>query len=315
MRNSAAIFLIILALGSAAAERRPFAREYDALSEEALISGLWDVTRLGVRSDNGNASAGIGLSGTYSERVGGCEFLYLIRGDSLVYRGYTCGRGEGFINDSITIAWKRPFSPGIHQYFFTQCGKRGDINVSTGTEFESEVMGHGRFVRAVADTVPDVWLVREKHIVDERAGGIAVGSYTLEFYRWYAGSDSLPLAVQLSVATDGVESSALYISDCPYDSGSESEEFGTDYAAVLSEAEVTVDGAYVNIHFASGSDFETETWLVDTSGHTYGYTRSPVGASARDVHVPVTGLPRGSYMLVISVADAPGTVEKRMLVL
>ena len=315
MRNSVAIFFIILALGSAAVERRSFAREYDAFSEEALISGLWDVTRLGVRSDNGNVSAGIGLSGTYSERAGGCEFLYLLRGDSLVYRGYTCGRGEGFINDSITLAWKRPFSPGIHQYYFTQCGKRGDISVSTVTEFESEVMGYGRFVRAVADTVPDVWLVREKHIVDERASGIAAGSYALEFYRWYAGSDSLPLAVQLSVAADGAESAALYISDCPYDRGSEYEESGTDYAAVLSEAEVTVDGAYVNIHFASGSDFETEAWLVDTSGHTYGYTRSSAGVSAREVHVPVTGLPRGSYMLVISVGDAPGAVEKRMLVL
>lgn len=317
MRLHCCIFFLLFAISCIAQERRDFDIVYDAFESDIAGTDIWDVTRLGVRNNSSNAYGKIGVSGIYSECLGDFEFLYLLRGDSLFYRGYTCGRGEGLINDSLTIALKRPLDCSKRQASFVQRGLRDDIRLETITEFESEVIGRGRFVRSVADTLSNVFLVREKHVIREylAESRTILNDYMLEFYRWYKESDSFPVAVQFSISGDGFNEAALYVSESAAVSDSDMPNDGTDIASILSNAVVSQNESEIKIGFEADRDFEVEVWLVDPYGHSYGYARHQIGEECSMVQIPISALPRGTYMLVISCVDGLSVTEKRMLTL
>lgn len=153
----------------AAGERTEYELEYSPFGEEVLAGDVWDVSRLAVEDSRSKAFAGIGASGIYGERLGGRELLYLFRGDSLLFRGYTAGRIEGLLNDSLTVAVRFPLCGGTFGVGGVSLrGRRGDVAVSAVGTLRSEVCGTGRLVRAVADTVGGVTLVREVQRLDER---------------------------------------------------------------------------------------------------------------------------------------------------
>ena len=235
----------------------------------------------------------------------------------MFYRGYTCGRGEGLINDSLTIALKRPFECSKRHASFVQRGLRDDVRLKTITEFESEVIGRGRFVRSVADTLSNVFLVREKHVVRESLAEseTPLNDYVLEFYRWYTESDSVPVAVQFSISGDDFDDAALYVSEYAAVSDADKADNGSDMASILSNAVVSQNESEIKIDFESDTEFEVEVWLVDTYGHSYGYARHQIGEECSIVQIPISSLPRGTYMLVISCVDGLSVTEKRMLTL
>ena len=96
----------------AAGERTEYELEYSPFGEEVLAGDVWDVSRLAVEDSRSKAFAGIGASGIYGERLGGRELLYLFRGDSLLFRGYTAWRIEGLLNDSLTVSVRFPLCGG-----------------------------------------------------------------------------------------------------------------------------------------------------------------------------------------------------------
>lgn len=297
---------------------RYFSTEYDGFGDKISQTDLWDVTALGVRDDNSKASAEFGLSGVYSERLGDFVFLYLYKSDSLLYRGYTFGRNEGLVNDSLTYAWTRPFNQCRGVASFTQHGRRDNLRLQTSTLFENEVVGRGRFVRAVADTISDAWLVRERHEIREsiESTGIPPCGYTIEFHRWYVGADSIPIAIQMSMSGEDFSESSLYVSgSAPGNDGISAEDHSSIAATVLSKAEIKKEGENVSMGFVSDMEFGIEAWLVDAAGHSYGHHCFDVQAAPSEFSFSVKGLPRGSYMLVITVPAFPEISEKRMLTL
>lgn len=316
MRLHCCIFFLLIAVSCLAQVRRDFDVIYDAFNADITNTNLWDATRLGVRNNHSNSYAGIGESGIYSEHLGDFEFLYFQSGDSLFYRGYTYGRGEGLLNDSLTIALKRPFVCGKRLGSFIQRGTRGNTRLEAMTEFESEVAGCGRFVRGVADTLSNVFLVKEKHIIREflSESGVCINDYMLEFYRWYTEPDSLPLAVQFSMSDENFSDGALYVSEYAAASVLDETE-DADIARLLSDALVTQNGSEIEVRFDSEMEVEVEIWLVDSSGHSYGHACHKIGEASPTVLIPVSALPRGAYMLVISSVDGLSVTEKRMLTL
>ena len=317
MRLHCCIFSLLIAVSCLAQGRRTFDIVYDAFDSGIAETDLWDATRLGVLNNRSKAYGNIGISGIYSEHLDNFDFLYLLRGDSLFYRGYTCGRGEGLINDSLTIALKRPFECSKRHASFVQRGLRDDVRLKTITEFESEVIGRGRFVRSVADTLSNVFLVREKHVVRESLAEseTPLNDYVLEFYRWYTESDSLPVAVQFSISGDDFDDAALYVSEYAAVSDADKADNGSDMASILSNAVVSQNESEIKIDFESDTEFEVEVWLVDTYGHSYGYARHQIGEECSIVQIPISSLPRGTYMLVIPCVDGLSVTEKRMLTL
>lgn len=317
MRSFCCILFIFAAAVCWGADRRDLPVVYDAFSGDIAKSDVWDVTRLGVRSTRGDVAVMIGESGTYSEYFGNMVFHYLLKGDSVLYRGYTCGRFEGLINDYMTIAWKRPLEVGTRLATFTQRGMRDNIRMETTTRFESEAVGRGRFVLSVADTLHNVFLIREKHSVSECLADsrISLNDYTLEFHRWFAGNDSVPFAVQFSLSGDKFAESALYVSEYAVAAEEDETPDNSDIRAVLSGAVVTHTGSDIEISFPAASESDIEVWLVDSSGHSYGHGRHSIGDTGSLARVSVAGLPRGAYMLVISSVEEPSVTEKRMLTL
>ena len=309
MKPIASLLAALLWIGCFAAERRELPFSYSPFPETVLASDIWDVTTLGP-ADAMGVTTSIGASGTYSERIGDTSFLYLLRNDSLFYRGYTVGRGEGLLNDSLSAVATWPLrTDDVHANVFTQHGMNGGEEFATANTCESCVMATGRLVRSVGDTIAGVTLVREIHKVSG-----AYGEYTVTFHRWYPRDSRLPVAVQCATEADGYSASAFHLSTEPWITDGDDGNASPDIVSILAAAEVSVGASVVTIRIPSDTGLEIEAHLVDVAGHQYSHTRFTTDGSNIPVSLSVATLPRGSYMLIISATGTPVT-EKRMLTL
>lgn len=306
----------------AAGERTEYELEYSPFGEEVLAGEVWDVSRLAVEDSRSKAFAGIGASGIYGERLGVRELLYLFRGDSLLFRGYTAGRIEGLLNDSLTVAARFPLCGGaVGAGGVSLRGRRGDVAVSAVGTLRSEVCGTGRLVRAVADTVAGVTLVREVQSLYERfpAGAEESQTYTVTIHRWYADGSRVPLAVQTEYDGDGMRHfGRLYLSSAPVESVAGEADAAAGARAYLAGASLKVRDGVLELVVGNSSvcePFMIEASLVDVAGHCYEKAEALAGSGSVTIDISVASLPRGSYMLVVTARDYPGLAAKYMLAL
>lgn len=288
-----------------------FEVEYEPFTIEVLESGVWDLTRTSVIDSRSQASAKIGVSDIYSETVSEHSFHYILRNDTLFYRGYNVGRSvsakvDGFVSiysfPLLSSSTSSTYSGGGQASLTYDFDELGTIDCS---------ISKGLFIAGVCDTISS-YLVHERHRGIVLRNGNDSIPFAHEIYRWYAAGSRLPFAVQT-----GIDRGSTQLFFC-------TEQIWSDDAhhndvdkrdAVLRDAIVTVGADAVNISLRNTTGLTIETYIVDISGNIFGYTSMAYNDDAAEIGISTIGLRQGQYMVVIGIDGTPTLTEKRIIVL
>lgn len=287
---------------------------------QSLEGCLWDASSLSAVDEGGRGFVSLASSGLVTEYLAHDAEHYLVRGDSLIFRGYTRGRNIGALVDTIVPVLRFPFVEGdsVRAEFTVTGAVEGKPVFYECGAVSNAVSRRGRFVFAPGDTVP-AFMVREERVYHTVTAGDAVGAAGHDiFVRWYTKGSMLPFAVQLQ--RQGDASPRLFMAQWDDVEVAEDEAVGqADKDAlrrsVLDGASVerTPDG--VTVSLGGVADTEAEVYIVDVAGNIYGRTSRKLDGDTNEFVIATSSLSPGSYMLVIILGGEAPLIEKRLIVL
>ena len=302
------LFLAAFSL-TAVAERRDMPCERVAFGDRVLEGTFWDASAQSAVDEGGRGFASMGSRGFITEYIDTDAEHYLLRGDSLLFRGYTRGRNIGALVDSVAPMLRFPLVPGdslVSAYTVS-----GSIDGLPVFREEGEVCGRvlrrGRFVYAPGDTVTAL-LVHERRTCATMADDSTATANHDEFWRWYAPGEYVPFAVQMRRSGDG--SARLFTGERP--EGEEAEEDDDEgRRRVLADAVTEVSGDAVTVTLGCLAGVEAEVYVIDVAGNIYGRASRSLDGASNEFRIDLPAV-RGC-MLVITIGGEPPLSEKRLL--
>lgn len=290
------------------------------LSRDKLRSNFWNLGECNLVAEDVKAWVTVSQTGFVTEYDSPDARHYLIRGDSLLFRGYTTGNDIAAVTDSMCLSLRLPLAGG-YSSSSRYClegylsGRRAFREVGI---CETKVIGEGDLVFAPGDTLRTV-LVHEvhRHMPDGAAYGKG-GECRDEYWRWYTPGSRLPVAVQTS-PSGSTEDRLLTVQYDDYilENKNEAHHVTPDTGRIVSDARISVSGGHVAVTLAGCEGLAAEVSLVDPQGNLYGHASGGGNAEGLTLRIGTRGMPRGFYMMVITVHD-PGSgsetsTEKRMI--
>lgn len=318
-KGKLSLLLMFLSLYSTAdTVRLPCA--WTPLSEDKLRSNLWDLTGCNLVAEDTKAWVSVSPTGFVTEYDSPDATHYLVRGDSLLFRGYTRGNDIAAIADILCHTLRLPLAGG----YGTTSRYRLDGYYSGRRTFletgicETTVTGEGNLIFAPGDTLRTV-LVHEVHsnIADSTGSGESA-AFRREYWRWYTPGSMLPVAVQ-AISREEDTSRLLTINheDYIFEHEDDAPVMTTDTDRIVNEATVSVSGGHVSVTLSGHGRVAAEVSLVDPRGNLYGHASGTGEAEGLTLRIDTKGMPPGFYMTVISVHDpnsgSKPSIEKRMI--
>ncbi len=296
------IFFLAIALG-ASAEKNRLRSERVAMSAEHLEGCLWDASILSEIDSRARASVSIGESGLIFESVRpGFTDLYLLRGDSVYFRGYTAGRDMGVLVCDTLVVAGIPLGDDAHNSSFS--GSAQFINGRHGSiygELNVAATRRGRFIFAPGDTISAIEVHEHRATISDMPDpGLTC---ELDFWRWYVPGSKLPFAVQY--CENGKDARFFITAGLPETGGT------TDDAdeeallrAVLKATKVEISEDGVTVSFGAVGVVHAEVSVFDAMGHLYAFSECITG-SGETVFLDTSGLAPGSYLAVVMLDGKP----------
>lgn len=305
------LFLAAFSL-TAVAERRDMPCERVAFGDRVLEGTFWDASAQSAVDEGGRGFASMGSRGFITEYIDADAEHYLLRGDSLLFRGYTRGRNIGALVDSVAPMLRFPLVPGdslVSAYTVS-----GSVDGLPVFREEGEVCGcvlrRGRFVYASGDTVAAL-LVHERRTCATIADDSTATANHDEFWRWYAPGEYVPFAVQMRRSGDG--SARLFTGERPEGEEAEEDDAPDDERRrrVLADAVAEVSGDAVTVTLGCLPGVEAEVYVIDVAGNIYGRASRSLDDASNEFRIELPAV-RGC-MLVITIGGEPPLTEKRLL--
>ncbi|MDE6157621.1 MAG: hypothetical protein K2F78_05690 [Muribaculaceae bacterium] len=316
MKRPFLIILLLTTLSAAKPETTRLPIEKVPFSEDALSKNVWDGSRQSTINDRVSVDISMFENGLIRESVEGRTELYLLRNDSVYWRGFNQGRKIGGLLDSTVLYATLPLTETdtrivsynasanlSGRHYFNQTGK-----------YTSEYIGAGTFIATSCDSIPAI-LIREKRCSTRFYAGndsIKTDSLHVVFYRWYEKSSLIPFALQVT-SEDG--SSRLFTAD----------DFQLDKAsvdaypdkemrqAILDSSAISIGAGSVNVILNGVTGVDAEVFLVDIPGNIYGKTHKALEFGQNIFSISTTGLASGNYMIIIIVDGEPPLTKKEVL--
>lgn len=292
MKYSFPIPLIFIAL-AAYGERSALPQELTTFSADALSAKMWDASRLNTDNPKTRCFVDLADNGLITWDVEGDAEHYLLRGDSVVFRGYTRSVDQSALVD--TLDSKRVVVSFLDQIIDTL-----DFDFTRNISF-------GRFVFAPGDTV-DARLVDEVRIYSADSAR----SCSERYLSWYAGDEVLPFALQ--VQRMGWTEPRLFVSEwnpLRFDKSKKSQT-EENIRVTLENASVTVSSQYINVAVGALPGYTCECAVVDPAG-TCCYSEGISLETSASFSIPVTGLPKGTYLLSLTIQATKPITERRII--
>lgn len=304
----------MLSLG-AVAERSALPYECAPFSDRALSGAVWDASTRGIIDDDGRGFISLNSRGFVTEYIDGDAEHYLIRGDSLIFRGYTRGRSVGALADSIAQVLLFPLIPGdsvVSEYSVSGSVDGVPVFSDEGTVC-GKVAREGLFVFAPGDSVPAL-LVHERRTCTTTIGDSISAANTDDFWRWYAAGSRIPFALQFR-RSDG-QPARLFLTDRfpgALQSPAETEPETDARQRILDGAEVTISRSEVTVTLGNMPGVEAEVYVIDIAGNVYGHTVRQLDGPSNVFHISLSGIQREGSMLVITLDGNPPLTDKRLV--
>ncbi len=315
MKNYRLILIIALLLSlRASAERSELPFECTPFHSQALSGPIWDATSLGIVDDDGYGFIYSNSNGFITEYTVSDAEHYLMRGDSLIFRGYTRGRNLGALVDSLTHVLRFPLETGdsiVSVYSLSGSIEGHPIFRDEGT-VNCEVLRKGVFIFAPGDTVPAILVHEQRNCNTYTKDSMTCN--TDDFWRWYYPDSRIPFALQFKQSEE--QSARLFLTDrfqghVIKRKGIETEKDSRQ--SIIDRAEVTVSEFEVTVILGSIPDVEAEVYIVDIAGNIYGHTVRPLDRTSNEFHISLSGIQRNGCMLVMTLNGTPPLTNKRLL--
>lgn len=253
--------------------------------------------------------------GFITEYIGGDAEHYILRADSLIFRGYTRGRNIGALVDSTALAMHCPPMPG--DSVVTRYSLSGSIDgmpvFRDRGNLKSEVTDPGRFIFAPGDTV-EAYLVHEQRTYITAFGDSVSSTNTDEFWRWYLQGERLPFALQLRHGDDMAP--RLFLSDrfpANRENASRVQKEEDARQKILDSAQVMISDREATVILGRMPGAEAEVYVFDAAGNLYGHTVRRLDEPANEFHIDLPGIQRQGCMLVITIGGNPPLTGKYLL--
>lgn len=332
--------LLAAMCGAYGAGRLDLPVEKTPFDDKALAGALWDASARSTVDEGLRWHVQIAPDGFVTEYIDASAEHYLMRGDSMIFRGYTRGHKLGALVDD-TCATALRFPLVVADSVTTVYSLRGDLE---GVErfrergmLRAGALRRGRFVFAPGDTL-DAVMVRENRSYTTFVAPDSVGHPSSdEFVRWYAVGCEIPFAVQLMRRDD--RTPRLFVGDWNeaselaaeaaegrgmrqgnyggyYDDGADGNPGTADEAArrgVLEGASIVHGTGELTVTLGQLPGIEAEVYIVDVPGNIYGRSVKALDAPSTAFTVPTSSLSAGRYMIVIIVGGEPQLIEKRYI--
>lgn len=275
----------------------------DGFAANELSSELWDASAKSIFDENRRDFMSINDSGFVTEYIGRSANHYILRADTLYFRGATAGRGFAALANSSAASLCMSMSVGdsCASTFMASLRyldkKIGSIVGTVG----SRVLKSGRFVFAPGDTLVATLVCESRRYtpveVDESSGASCVET----IYRWYGQGSSLPFAIQQLDSDAGVY--RLHLSSW-YDIALKSEDSDDETSpdtVNLSCLEVRFDGGRVTITSPNPIDEAVNIDITNMSGRSYAH--AILEPEQTTSSVDISSLPAGTYLAVITYRE------------
>ncbi|MBP3537211.1 MAG: hypothetical protein J6J93_06680 [Muribaculaceae bacterium] len=316
MKNKCLLFLAVLSLSpEVSGERVEFPYECVPFTDRALSEQVWDVSSQDIRAVDVPGFVYSNPNGFITEYIGGDAEHYLLRGDSLIFRGYTRGRGTGALVDSTAATLRFSLTPGdsvMSVYSVSGSVEGVPVFRESGTVY-GKVVREGRFVFAPGDTVPAI-LVHERRECTTNIGDSISAGNSDDFLRWYAPGSALPFALQYRRSDSSGARLFLPERFHGYEYASRKTDTPEDARQrIIDGAQVTVTESEATVVLGGLPGVEAEVYVIDVAGNIYGHTVRTLDGAANEFRISLTGIQCERCMLVITLGGTPQLTDKRML--
>lgn len=308
-------FIAVMLPGGASAERAALPFELVPFNDRALSSHVWDVTGHDVLKDDGNGFIYENTHGFITEFTGNDAEHYILRGDSLIFRGYTRGHNVGALVDSAALVLKFPLEEGDSAVSaYSASGSVDGIPIFRDKGIVcGKVVREGRFIFAPDDTITAILVHELRNCSTSIIDSLTTGN-TDDFWRWYLPDSRLPFALQYRRGDDA--SVRLFMTDRfpgrqPRRSHADTGQDGRQH--ILDNARVGITGKDASVTLGNLPGTEAEVYIIDTAGNIYGHTVRTLDNSANEFHISLSGIQRQGCMLVITLSGNPPLTGKHLL--
>ncbi len=315
-------------------ERSPFGSlslENNPINAEAdKTDRIWDFSSQSVVADKLRNSAKIHKN-VYFEDIEGCCRAYVLRGDSLFFRGYNLGRSQHVLTDAYFPVLKLPLQVGdTHTNSYSGQGRYCvDYCIFDIGIHETEVVVSGRAVLNSGDTINDVYLIKERFDYKQK---ICVKTTNAEadstvrhrsiIYRWITKHSVLPIAVQIVCDEEESPGTMTHNPARLYVTGSSNTAGKDDNAAdktsdesiqqTLQATEVSVNSGHLEVTFPTvTTEADINIHLLDISGNIYATQSQHLDPDGNNRYIfDVSTATHGRYIVAVCHAQKPSLNHK-----
>ena len=314
-------FIMVLSSLACIGQRISLPVERVPFDKEELEKGLWDASAKSELSIADNIYVSLSPKGVLRQCIGDTTDMYLLTGDTLLFKGYTVGREIGILTDSTVSVMQFPLLPGstISAAYTGNGLAFGEVKMKCKGAVSASVVRRGHFVFAPGDTVDAVLtevLRTEKSVFNpaDTLNWDEIPGTTVELLRWSIPGSILPFALQLrnnGGAWRLFMTNSILETSSPHDEVSEEASFKD----LLTKAQVSITPAAVELLLGKASGVTAEVYIIDISGNIFGRTSKILDEPTTLFSIPTSGLRHGNYMLVIEIIGEDTITEKRILAL
>ncbi len=287
---------------------------------------FWDFTKLSVVDNDSKAMSRLD-GNIYFESLDETCRAYVLRGDTLFFRGYNIGRGEHVLANDFLPLTHLPQKIGtslVNNYI----GKGlyyVDLQIMEQGTHTAQSIDRGRAMILPGDTIKNVFLIKEifdlHREISPDGKPFCVDTIPMQqtvIYRWMYQNEITPIAVQIEQYTENSDGGMQQLSKRMFVCRSfsiESDESQNDadipddnyILQTLQSAEIQTNNNEIAISFNPiSTEFGIDIYLLDLTGNIYAQTSLSLTQNEPNSAILNTStVPQGSYIVAICYSENP----------
>lgn len=291
-------------------------QEKVALDDVELNSSTWNVQTKSVIDDYPQFDISISNAGIYKEKYGKKTQLYLLKCDTLYYKGFTIGRTIGASVDTTSAIVTFPLlESDSKQYSHRQSVfQMSDFAYHTEIKTKIEYIKRGKLI-IERDTLSTFLMKEQRNAIAYvvKDSSTVTVPYDEIIFRWYTHNSYIPIAIQCKFQE--WRAPRLYVKKNIQPSEFTTDNVSPDIESIIEEALINVDAKSVSVTLGYASTAIVEISIVDLIGNIYGHSSGILDATENTFIINTGDIPHGSYMLVISISGEIDYTKKQIIVL
>ncbi len=291
-------------------------QEKVAFDNVELNSSTWDVESKSVVDDYPQFDISISDAGIYKEKYGNKIQLYLLKCDTLYYRGFTIGRTIGASVDTSSAIVTFPLLESdskqysLRQSVFQMSEFAYQAEVNTKTEY----IKRGKLIIG-SDTLSTILMKEQRNAIAYvvKDSSTVTVPYEELIFRWYTDNSYIPIAIQCKFQE--WTAPRLFVKKNIQASEFTTDDVSPDIESIIEEALINIDNKSVSVTLGYAPTAIVDISIVDLIGNIYGHSSGILDAAENTFTINTGDIPHGSYMLVITISGEIGYTKKQIIVL